>query len=155
MWRKKKTSEPDRSVVATLMGDTYAGKTQFINVIENDCSHFSPCEKSTLGASFSLKVFQYQGHTIKFTFWDTSGHERCIPMYPMYYNTSPIIILAYNLANRSTLEFLEKLSTLSFGDATVFLVGTHLDVAETQIQRNPENNPCSGRDYSADWNIYK
>lgn len=83
------------------------GKTSIINSFIKKA--FSSTLKSTPGASFVSKTFLISGtDEIKFEIWDTAGQERFRAITRLFYKNASVIIMVYDITQRSSFEELKK-----------------------------------------------
>src|SRR4030095_495684 len=78
-----------------FLGDSGVGKSSIVGRFLTD--HFDPCKESTIGASFSVKCVNIDGHLIKLDIWDTAGQERYRSLSPMYYRAAHAVVIVYDV----------------------------------------------------------
>jgi small GTP-binding protein len=87
-------------IKCTILGETSVGKTSILKSYTNN--NFSENEEVTLGATFWNKKLEINDVKIDIHFWDTAGQERYKSLVPMYIRNTDIIILVYNVNDKST-----------------------------------------------------
>lgn len=84
-----------------FIGDTSTGKTSIaLRLVRNEFVNTD----STIGASF----FVLDADEIRYEIWDTAGGERFLALTPMYFRSSSILIMVYDLNELSTVDRLQK-----------------------------------------------
>ena len=85
-----------------LLGDSGVGKTSIINrfVTGKILDNISP----TVGAAFVTKQVIVEGQTVELRIWDTAGQEVYRGLAPMYYRSSNIAIIVFDVTSNSSFE---------------------------------------------------
>lgn len=116
------------SIKCCIVGSCGVGKT---TIIKKYLSKTTQNTETTLGAIFwSLDYTSECGKTFKLDFWDTAGQERYNSLIPMYSRNSDIIIIAFDLTDKSSFLELDKwLDTVSQYNHTCeyILIGNKTD----------------------------
>ena len=96
-----------------LLGDSYVGKTSFINrVVFND---FTLDRKPTIGVDFYTKNIQFNqfnssdtSDELRLQIWDTAGQERYRSISNMYYKNADVIFIMFALDNNESFKNVTK-----------------------------------------------
>ena len=124
-----------------FVGDSSVGKTTILNTY----SKKNYVSKATLGTEFTEKYIEK--HNITLQIWDCAGQERFRALTKLYYRSTEVCILVFDLSEQSTLESLQNywiptIKENSESSIQFILVGNKLDLT-TNI------------DYSIVWNLCK
>ena len=95
-------------VKISLIGETAVGKTSIINkYIKN---YFNDAQTSTTGAQFSTRLISLceEKISLRLEIWDTAGQERYRSLAKVIYKNASVIILVYDITNRSSFEELKN-----------------------------------------------
>ncbi|EDW17242.2 ras-related protein Rab-34 [Drosophila mojavensis] len=114
-----------------FVGDCAVGKTAMVNRFCYD--KFQSNYKATIGVDFELENFSILGHNFSLEMWDTAGQERFKCIAGAYYRNASVIVAAYDMSKRESLEAAKKWlsSALNYNTAQkplIFLVGTKADL---------------------------
>ena len=88
-----------------VLGDTGVGKTTLINRFVND--EFRADFKATIGADFSSKTMDVDGHQVILQIWDTAGQERFHSVGAAFYRGTDACILVYDCTQPESFNRLE------------------------------------------------
>ena len=88
-----------------LVGDSGVGKTSLINIVTG--REFSEDERTTKGASFSMKKIKIDKEEYVLNIWDTIGQEKFRQLTKLFYNNSKIVIFVYDITKRETFDNLK------------------------------------------------
>ena len=88
-----------------LLGNSGVGKTSLINTVTG--REFSVDEKTTEGASFSVKKIKIDKEEYIFNIWDTIGQEKFRQLTKLFYHNSKIVIFVYDITNRTSFDDLD------------------------------------------------
>lgn len=88
-----------------LLGDSGVGKTSLTNRFVSDT--FQQEMDSTMGATYTSKVFSFGARSIKFNIWDTAGQERYRAIAKMYYQDAQAAILVYDITKKDSFQGLK------------------------------------------------
>ena len=118
------------NIKCVILGDSGIGKTSIIKQFHH--KNFDKFNETTLGAIFWEINFNYKSNCkVKINFWDTAGQERYNSLIPMYVRDCDIVILAFDLTNKYTLENLKKWYQFvlnNYCNPTVIVVGNKEDL---------------------------
>jgi small GTP-binding protein len=115
-----------------LVGRTTVGKTCIVNAALTGT--FSATTQPTVGAGFSVKMYEADGSRYLFQIWDTAGHERFRSMTPLYYRGAAFALIVFAIDD--PLSFAEidtwrkSLTDSLTTPVFVILVGNKSDLAE-------------------------
>ena len=132
-----------------LLGDSNVGKTSFIrkymklNVPEK--------HNSTIGTAMFTKHIEYNNTSIDLRIWDTAGQERYASLTTLYYRSSNIVIIMYDVTNSQSFirakEYLLSIKSKGPDNIVIGLIGNKNDI----VIENPSNRaiPFSvGKEYA-------
>ena len=88
-----------------LLGNSGVGKTSLINIVTG--REFSVDEKTTEGASFSVKKIKIDKEEDILNIWDTIGQEKFRQLTKLFYHNSKIVIFVYDITKRETFDNLK------------------------------------------------
>ena len=118
-----------------LLGDANVGKTSFA---KRYCYNlFNPSERMTIGVDFHVKTIEINDKKIKLQIWDMGGEERFRFLLPTYCLGANGAFLLYDITRSSTLDNIQEWSSIvrqKGGDIPIIIIGSKLDLAETQRQ---------------------
>ena len=93
--------EEENKVV--LIGEAGVGKTCIINQFVN--GKFDQNSLSTLTAQFFRKNIEFPGDkSISLDIWDTAGQERFRSVNKIFYSTSKVVVLVYDITRKKSFE---------------------------------------------------
>ena len=95
------------SIKITLVGSSSVGKTTLINQYINHI--FLESAISTIGSDKFSKIEKINNSEIKLIIWDTAGQERYRSLSPMFLKGSNVIILVYDITNKSSFDEIETI----------------------------------------------
>ena len=98
----------NNNIKCILLGNFNCGKTCIASrIIQNKFDDFTT---PTIGASFFCKDYfnDDKNKTVSVQFWDTAGHDRYYSLSKLYYSSSDIILLCYDLTELSSFNKLDK-----------------------------------------------
>lgn len=114
-----------------LLGDSNVGKTSFIrkymklNVPEK--------HNSTIGTAMFTKHIEYNNTSVDLRIWDTAGQERYASLTTLYYRSSNIAIIMYDVTNSQSFirakEYLLSIKTKGPDNIVIGLIGNKNDIA--------------------------
>lgn len=134
---KKSSPEEGCTLKVVLIGDTRAGKTNFVTYYIKGT--FLELSATTIGASFLTKNLVVRGNNAKVHIWDVSGHEIYTTLAPMYFRGADGVIFGYDITSRASFEKARWwnnffLSSGGDGNAVFMLVGYKADLeADRQV----------------------
>ena len=89
-------------IKVVIIGDETVGKTSILKrYVTNTFAEYST---ATLGAAFSTRTIEIGTRPVKLNLWDTAGQERYHSLASLYTRNAKIIILVYDITNRSSFE---------------------------------------------------
>ncbi len=118
-----------------LLGDESVEKVAFTKRYCYDI--FNPSERLTIGVDFHVKTVEVRGKKIKLKIWDVGGEERFRFLLPTYCLGANGVFILYDITNPQTLGHIGDWTNIvrqKSGNIPIMLVGTNLDLAETQRQ---------------------
>ena len=119
---------PKHTFKCVFLGSCGSGKTSIIqSYIDNT---FTYNTMPTIGAAFSTKIIHTDNiGDIKLNIWDTAGQERFDSLVFLYYRSSDIVFIVYDITCKESLirakEWIKKLYT---NNHIFVLVGNKLDL---------------------------
>ena len=123
-----------------LLGDASVGKTSFT---KRYCYNiFNPSERLTIGVDFHVKTIELHNKKIKLQIWDVGGEERFRFLLPTYCLGANAAFLLYDITRAPTLDNIPEWTSIvrqKGGSIPIMLVGSKLDLAETQRQTPSEH----------------
>jgi small GTP-binding protein len=96
-------STPPRVVIC---GTTGVGKTVFGQRLRTD--KYVPVTHMTVGG----QAFDLEIGDVVVSFWDTAGQERYLSLAPNYFRNAVVVIFAYSIDSRESLEALNKFQAI-------------------------------------------
>ena len=98
-----------RSLKVVLVGDTKVGKSCVLSrFVQGTFDRNMP---ATIGAAFLTKVITTSTGPVRLQLWDTAGQEKFRSLAPMYYRSSSVAIMVYDITSKETLDSLDDWST--------------------------------------------
>ena len=118
-----------------LLGDPGVGKTSLVRRYIFDT--FQKDYMTTLGLNFYVRTFEFPDGKVKLLIWDIAGQPNRRKIGLRYLQGASGALLAYDLTNQNSFDNLagwyEDLKQANNNrDVPVVLVGTKLDLAQTQ-----------------------
>jgi small GTP-binding protein len=128
-----------RSLKVVLVGDTKVGKSCILSrFVQGTFDRNMP---ATIGAAFLTKVITTPNGPVRLQLWDTAGQEKFRSLAPMYYRSSAVAVLVYDVTAKSSLEGLEdwaaEISDKAPHNIKLVVVGNKIDM--TEERRVPVN----------------
>jgi len=97
-----------QSLKVVLVGDTKVGKSCILSrFVQGTFDRNMP---ATIGAAFLSKVITTSNGPVRLQLWDTAGQEKFRSLAPMYYRSSSVAVLVYDVTSKSSLTNLEDWS---------------------------------------------
>lgn len=120
-----------KNVKIILLGDGEVGKTSLRRSFLGE--EFSPNYIQTLGADFSYKETNVDGHLLGIQYWDIAGQAEFEFVHPTYFKSSLAAIVVYDVTNRSSFETVEKwikryYTVVGFNDNPILILGNKVDL---------------------------
>lgn len=117
-------------VKITILGDYGVGKTSMLNKLM--LNKYDESEASTIGVSFSCKVFDVLGEKLKCQFWDLAGQERFRSICDIYLRNVQCVIIVFDISNNDSFKncsyWLKYLDDKLIGPTVKILIGTKKDL---------------------------
>lgn len=114
-----------------LVGDAGVGKTALIDRYVRDT--FDGNTMTTIAASTVTKFLEIEGQgKVRLMIWDTAGQEKYHSIVPQYLKSASVIILVFDLTNRSSFDNLNKWIKMIKDNAelyaNIYIVGNKADL---------------------------
>jgi small GTP-binding protein len=122
-----------------LVGRTTVGKTSIVNA--SLTGTFSVETRPTIGAGFSIKMFESDGRRSLFQVWDTAGHERFRSMTPLYYRGAAFALIVFAIDDRQSfveIDAWRQSLADSLTAVSVILVANKSDLADERVVSETE-----------------
>jgi small GTP-binding protein len=121
-----------RSLKVVLVGDTKVGKSCILSRFVQGT--FDRSMPATIGAAFLTKVVTTGNGPVRLQLWDTAGQEKFRSLAPMYYRSSAVAVLVYDVTNKGSLQGLEDWQA-EIGDKAphnikLIVIGNKTDMAD-------------------------
>lgn len=100
------TKELFKNYKVTLLGGMGVGKSSIISRFLKD--QWQLDIQSTIGASYHSIELKIKDKDLKFDVWDTAGQERYDSLAPLYYRTSHVIIVVFDIMNQLSFQKAKK-----------------------------------------------
>ncbi len=94
-------------------------------------------KRLTIGVDFHVKTIEINNKKIKLQIWDVGGEERFRFLLPTYCLGANAAFLLYDITRSSTLDNIPEWNSIvrqKGGDIPIMVIGSKLDLAETQRQ---------------------
>ena len=133
----EKKEKKEVQAKAILIGDSFVGKTSLIRVATGE--DFNDMMKRTLAASCTEKKIKIGSLNYSVNLWDTAGQELYSKLNGIFYKSSDIVILVYDVTKQESFNNLEKWiqnleeNTNSEAKYVWGVVGNKKDLFEDQI----------------------
>ena len=95
-----------QNIKITLIGGTGVGKTCIIKRLTENT--FNPDMNSTMGGSYSVKMFQIGKEHVKCDIWDTAGQEKYRSLGQLFYKDSYIVCLVYSIDSHASFDEMKE-----------------------------------------------
>jgi small GTP-binding protein len=124
-----------RSIKVVLVGDTKVGKSCILSrFVQGTFDRNMP---ATIGAAFLTKVVDTAAGPVRLQLWDTAGQEKFRSLAPMYYRSSHIAALVYDVTSKPSLDGLEdwnaEIADKAPHNIKVIVVGNKIDLAADRV----------------------
>ena len=121
-----------RSLKVVLVGDTKVGKSCILSrFVQGTFDRNSP---PTIGAAFLTKVITTPNGPVRLQLWDTAGQEKFRSLAPMYYRSSAVAVLVYDVTSKTSLEGLEdwaaEIADKAPHNIKLIVLGNKIDLVE-------------------------
>ena len=137
-----------------MLGDTCVGKTSFVSKYINKT--VPGVHKATIGAAMSSKRCNHNSSSFNLNIWDTAGQERYSSLTTLYYKSSNIAIIMYDITNYDSFiraqDYIYSVKEKGPDDVVMGLVGNKSDIAKS----DPEKRAIpysTGKSYADTHNI--
>jgi small GTP-binding protein len=124
-----------RSIKVVLVGDTKVGKSCILSrFVQGTFDRNMP---ATIGAAFLTKVVTTSTGPVRLQLWDTAGQEKFRSLAPMYYRSSHVAALVYDVTSKTSLDGLEdwnaEIADKAPHNIKVIVVGNKIDLADDRV----------------------
>jgi small GTP-binding protein len=121
-----------RSLKVVLVGDTKVGKSCILSrFVQGTFDRNMP---ATIGAAFLTKVITTPNGPVRLQLWDTAGQEKFRSLAPMYYRSSAVAVLVYDVTTKSSLDGLEdwaaEIADKAPHNIKLVVIGNKIDMTE-------------------------
>ncbi|EFC43894.1 rab family small GTPase [Naegleria gruberi] len=121
------------SFKCSMSGDSFSGKTSFINCIIFNKTFGKYVDIPTIGSNFFSKTYQFsQDKRYDFQIWDVYGPERFTPLTRMHYRNVHVVFLLFDLTNETSFEHIplwyNELKNYDAHHSEVVLIGNKTDL---------------------------
>jgi small GTP-binding protein len=128
-----------RSLKVVLVGDTKVGKSCILSRFVQ--GKFDRNMPATIGAAFLTKVITTPNGPVRLQLWDTAGQEKFRSLAPMYYRSSAVAVLVYDVTAKSSLDGLEdwaaEIADKAPHNIKLVVIGNKIDMADER--RGPQS----------------
>jgi len=119
-----------RSLKIVLVGDTKVGKSCILSrFVQGTFDRNMP---PTIGAAFLTKVIDTTDGAVRLQLWDTAGQEKFRSLAPMYYRSSAVAVLVYDVTSPQSLDGLDdwaaEIKDKAPHNISVIVVGNKVDL---------------------------
>ena len=101
---KERDNNDPEAIKIILIGDSGTGKTNLITVSAG--YEFNSDVLTTRACSFIQKKYTFHNTQIKVNIWDTIGQEKYRSLTKIFVKEAKIVILVYDITNRTSFESL-------------------------------------------------
>jgi len=124
-----------RSLKVVLVGDTRVGKSCILTrFVQGTFDRHMP---ATIGAAFLTKVVATEGVPVRLQLWDTAGQEKFRSLAPMYYRSSAVAQLVFDVTNKSSLDGLEdwqaEIADKAPHNIKLVVIGNKIDLESERV----------------------
>jgi Ras-related protein Rab-1A len=123
-------SEYDFLFKIIIIGDSGVGKSALLFRFSDDI--YSNNYISTIGVDFKIKTIFIDGKVIKLQIWDTAGQERFRTITTSYYRGSHIILMCFDITDRSSFinlnMWLKEVRKCASSNVNIVVCGTKSDL---------------------------
>ena len=118
-----------------LIGDPYVGKS---NILKRLCDDkFDDLSHSTIGIDFYSKIYNIDNIPLRFHIWDTSGQTQYRSIVEVYYKTTDIVIICYDVSNRNSFNnvryWYNQIQGLGLDKSLIYIVGNKIDIKYAEV----------------------
>lgn len=124
-----------RSLKVVLVGDTKVGKSCVLSrFVQGTFDRNMP---ATIGAAFLTKVVTTSSGPVRLQLWDTAGQEKFRSLAPMYYRSSSVALMVYDVTSRESLESLDdwasEIQDKAPHNIKFVVIGNKCDLTEERV----------------------
>ena len=124
-----------RSLKVVLVGDTKVGKSCVLSrFVQGTFDRNMP---ATIGAAFLTKVITTSTGPVRLQLWDTAGQEKFRSLAPMYYRSSAVAIMVYDVTSKESLDSLDdwatEISDKAPHNIKFVVIGNKIDMADQRV----------------------
>ncbi|KAJ3436783.1 small rab-related gtpase [Anaeramoeba flamelloides] len=128
-----------------LIGETGVGKSSVLNRFADDI--FVNNYRTTIGIDFKTKTLNVENQTVKLQLWDTAGQERFGTLGNSFYRGVKIIILVYDLSNKSSWTKIDEwyssvMKQTNNSSCEYLLLGNKSDLNNIQVDEDEVKKWC-------------
>ena len=120
-----------------LAGEGSVGKTSLRRRFMGD--KFQKAYAMTIGADFSVKKLEIQGHDISFSIWDLAGQSHFKAVRPAFYKGAQAAIVVFSTVERASFiavpNWVNEVWTYTNKQIPMLLVGNKIDLRAQFINR--------------------
>ncbi len=114
-----------------LLGDTNVGKTAFIDKYLK--REIKGERTATIGTAMSIKKVEFNNSSIDLHIWDTAGQERYKSLTTLYYRSSNIAIIMYDVTDPVSFirakEYMNNIKIKAPSNIVIGFIGNKSDIA--------------------------
>lgn len=146
-----KSSNQIRKYKLVIIGDQSVGKTSLVTRFKYDT--FDNSYQATIGIDFLSQTMYLDDRTIRLQLWDTAGQERFHSLIPSYIRDSVLVIVVYDVGQRSSYEgvtkWMDEVTQVRGAGAIIVLVGNKSDIDQSDRQVSYEEGESMARGIGA------
>lgn len=134
-----------------VLGESSVGKSCLIERATRNT--FSNQSVPTVGASQSCLTISTPNGMVTLDIWDTAGQEKYRALTPMYYRGADVVIICFDVTNRSSyeavLQWSDVLQENLPKETVIVLCATKIDLEDDRIISSDELNEMGFRCFAA------
>ncbi|EAY11744.1 small GTP-binding protein, putative [Trichomonas vaginalis G3] len=124
-----------RSLKVVLVGDTKVGKSCVLSrFVQGTFDRNMP---ATIGAAFLTKVITTSSGPVRLQLWDTAGQEKFRSLAPMYYRSSSVALMVYDVTQKESLDSLDdwasEIADKAPHNIKFVVIGNKCDMTEERV----------------------
>lgn len=131
-----------------VIGSPCVGKSSLIrHYVEHE---FAENYVSTIGVDFRVKVVSVPSGSVRFQIWDTAGQERFRSITTSYYRGAHVILLVYDLTDRTSFSQVEQwLREVRYyaKNPLIYLLGNKRDLTSERVVLTEEGRALAHREH--------
>ena len=129
-----------RNLKVVLVGDTKVGKSCVLSrFVQGTFDRNMP---ATIGAAFLTKVITTSSGPVRLQLWDTAGQEKFRSLAPMYYRSSSVALMVYDVTSKESLDSLDdwatEISDKAPHNIKFVVIGNKSDMTESRVVSTEE-----------------